>query len=189
MGNIFSSLGNVARNRRQSANSKLSGWACPMSASNAEQTLSGGVAMPVVDPLRTDAQTGYRRSSRSTVTGRRFALTTLHFSPHQGWSGWGGRVSASGKPSIAIRRSAVLIDLACTPKGKPGDLVDDDRGCESPLQKAGFVSPIRRPLRCSSCKCSYATCVLCRRRTRQANAPMPSNRAEDGSGTTSGTTL
>jgi hypothetical protein len=42
----------------------------------------------------------------------------------------------------------VRIDLACMRKGRLGDLVDDDRGCEGRAatgrcRKAGFVSTIR----------------------------------------------
>ena len=70
-------------------------------------------------------------------------------SQHQEWSGGFARVLASGKPSVASRRRAVQIALECVKKGRPNQLVDDDRGCEGRaatgrFRKAGFVSTIRR---------------------------------------------
>ena len=90
-----------------------------------------------------------RRSSRSTTTGCRSVQTSLYFSLHQEWSGGFARVLASGKPSVASRRRAVQIALECVKKGRPNQLVDDDRGCEGRaatgrFRKAGFVSTIRR---------------------------------------------
>ena len=89
-----------------------------------------------------------RRSSRSTMTGSRSVQTSFHFSPHQDWSGGIARVSASGKPSIALRRGAVGIDLECMRKGRLGDLVDDDRRWEGRVATRRFnmwrfVPPVR----------------------------------------------
>jgi hypothetical protein len=71
-----------------------------------------------------------RAGRRWPNRGCRSAHTSLHFPPFQECSGAVVRVRASGRPPVALKRASVRIALECVQKGRPGDLVDDDRGCE-----------------------------------------------------------